>query len=223
MKLKSAILLLLTVFTTAFFSACTSVESKNSEEVVIEDKTNGSAEEVFITTADTTNENQPVSTTQAATKFDKRLLADRTEIVTAADAYGNKTETRYFPGNTRIRYVSLRTAADGTREVTVYAANGRAQIVPGMGDEALTLPGDQIANAAQISTTPSSPIVRNYMKRSNVQQQTPLQPLPSSSFQQPPTVQYTQPVETEQPQTNSTNENPASPQQQQQQSNPEEN
>jgi hypothetical protein len=213
MKLKPAIFLLLVVFTTAFFSACTSVESKNSEEVVIEDKTNGSSDEVIITTADTTNENQPVTTTQASTKIDKRLLADRTEIVTSFDAYGNKTEIRYFPGNARIRSVALQTAVDGTREVTVYAANGKAQIVNELGDGALSMPGDQIANAAQISTTPSSPIVRNYMKRSKVEPQTPLQPLPSSSFQQP-TVQYTQPAETVQPQTNSTSENPASPQQQ---------
>jgi hypothetical protein len=223
MKLKPAIFLFLVVLTAAFFSACTSVESKNSEEVTIEDKTNGSREEVIITNADVKDVNQQVSTTQATTKGAKRLLSDRTEIVTSFDGYGNKTEIRYFPGNARIRYVSLRTATDGSREVTVYAANGSAKIVTELGDDALTLPGDQIANTAQISTTPpASPVLRNYMKSGKTQTQTPLQPLPSSSFQRPPTVQYPQPVEPVQPQTNTNNENPAQ-QERQQQKNPEQN
>lgn len=207
MKLKPAISLFLVVFTTAFFSACTSVESKNSEEVVIEDKTNGAREEIIITNADVTDENQQTSTVQATTQLPKRLLSDRTEIVTSLDGYGNKTETRYFPGNARIRYVSLRTSVDGTREVTVYAANGSAKIVTELGDDALTLPGDQIANTAQISTTPTSPVVRNYLKRGKGNSQTPLQPLPSSSFQRPPTVQYPQSVEPVQPQTDPNSEN----------------
>ncbi len=215
MKLKPAIFLFLVVFTTAFFSACTNVESKNSEEVVIEDKTNGSREEVFITNADSKEENVQTSTTQATSELPKRVLSDKSEIVTLVDGYGNKSETRYFPGNTRIRYVSLRTSIDGVREVTVYGANGSAKIVSGLGDEALTLSGDQLANSAQLSTTQSSPVIRNYMKRGKTESKTPLQPLPSSAFQQPPTVQYTQPVEPVQPQTNVSSENPA-PQQQEQ-------
>jgi len=199
MKLKPAIFLFLVVFTTAFFSACASVESKNSEEVVIEDKTNGSPEEVFITNADTKKEeNLQISTSQASSELPKRILPDNSEIVTLVDGYGNKTETRNFPGNTRIRFVSLRTSVDGVREVTVYAANGSAKIVTDLGDEAMTLPGDQIANTAQISTTQSSPVLRNYMKRGKTDSKTPLQPLPSSSFQKPvmPVNQPTEPTNT---------------------------
>lgn len=220
MKLKPAFFLLLVVFTTAFFSACTNVESKSSEEVVIEDKTNGSREEVIITNSDIKNENLQASTTQASTELAKRLLPDKTEIVTLVDGFGNKTETRYFPGNSRIRYVSLRTSVDGVREVTVYGANGSAKIVPELNENVLSDSGDSIASAAQITSTGSSPVLRNYLKRRKVETQTPLQPLPSSSFQQPPTVQYTQPVEPVQPQTNADSEKPATPQQQ---SNPEEN
>lgn len=218
MKLKPAIFLLLIVFTTAFFSACTSVESKNSEEVVIENKTPNSRDEIIITNADIKDENLPASTTQASTELAKRLLSDKSEIVTLIDGFGNKTETRYFPGNTRIRYVSLRTSVDGVREVTVYGANGTAKIVPEIGDEAMTLPGEQLANTAQLNTSQPSPVIRNYLKRRNAETKTPLQPLPSSAFQQPPTVQYTQPqVETVQPQTSTESEKPAP-----QQSNPEE-
>ena len=186
MKLKHAIFLFLVVLPTAFFSACTSVESKSSDEVVIEDKTKGSSGDVIITSSDVKKEDLPITTTQASSQLAKRLLSDKTEIVASVDGFGNKTEIRYFPGNSRIRSVSLRTAADGTREVTVYAADGRAKIVNELGDEAMSLPGEQIANTAQISTSPSSPALRNYLKRQKTETQ-PLQPLPSSSFQQPVT------------------------------------
>ena len=219
MKLKHAIFLLLVVFTTAFFSGCTSVESKSSEEeVVFGDVTKKSNDEIIITNADIKDENAQITTTQATSELPKRVLSDKSEIVTLIDGYGNKTETRYFPGNTLIRYVTVRTSVDGVAEVTVYAANGSAKIVPGLGANTLNASSESIAGAAQITSTGSSPVLRNYMKIRKVEAQTPLQPLPSSAFQQQPTAQSTQPVEPAQPQSSAESESPAQPQ-----NNPEEN
>ncbi len=199
-------LLLLVLFVSIFLSGCTNAESKSSEEVVIDSSSNGSSNEVYITNADVKSENQQISTTQISAQNESTILSDNSKVETLVDGFGNRTQTRYFPGHPRLRLLILRTSAAGKQEVTVYGNAGDTKIVPDLGDKALTASGDEIANAAQLFATSSYGGAKNFMKRSKTESQTPLQPLPSSSFQKP-TVQYNQPVETVQNESNNSREN----------------
>ena len=217
MKLKFVISLLVVVSVPTFFSACTNVESKNSDEVVIDSKSTSSSDEVFISNSDVKKQNLILSTIKkSGTQLEKRVLSDKSEIETLIDGLGNKVETRFFAGHPRIRMVIVRTSVKGAQEVTVYGNGGAAKIVDGLADRALTASGDEIANAAQLNATASYGAARNFMKKNSfAAQQQPLQPLPSSSFQKPQTTGY-QPVETVQQETGASNEKPAA-----QQNNPE--
>jgi hypothetical protein len=210
MNHKYVIFLLLTVSAATFFSGCKSVESKSAEEVVF-DNSKVSSEEVFITNADVKDENQQVKTTKTSGQLGKRLLADKSSIETILDGFGNKIETRHFSGHPRLRLLIVRTSVDGKREVTVYGNGGGTKMVAGLEDSALTASGDEIANAAQLYATPSYGASKNFMKGSNVQTQTPLQPLPSSAFQTPPS-QVPQPVAPIQPEPSVNRETPAAQQ-----------
>jgi hypothetical protein len=216
MKLKHIIALLFVVAAAVFISACTNVESKNSEEVVIDRKSTGAADEVFITNSDVKGQKDvaPVSTTREGTQLDKRRLPDKSQIETIIDGFGNKTETRYFEGHPRLRLVIVRTSPKGAQEVTVYG-NGATKLVNSLGDRALTASGDEIANEAQLYATRSFGAAQNFMKKRKTETQT-LQPLPSSAFQKP-VGPVNQTVEPARPETNMSNEKPAT-----RQNNPEE-
>jgi hypothetical protein len=218
MKLKILISLLVVVSVPTFFSACTNVESKNSDEVVIDSKSTSSSDEVVITSSDVKKQNQILSTIKkSGAQLEKRVLSDKSEIETSIDGLGNKVETRFFQGNPRLRMVIVRTSVKGAREVTVYGNGGAAKIVDGLADRALSASAEEIANAAQLNATTSYGAAKNFMKKnSSAAQQQPLQPLPSSSFQKPQTPVY-QPAETVQQQTGASSEKPSA-----QQNNPEE-
>ena len=211
MNLKIAIFLLLIFSAPVFMSACTSVESKEAQEVVITDKTAASNDEVFITNADVKSEEQQNSFSQTGDQLGKRMLYDGSQIETIVDGFGNKIETRYFKGHPRLRMLILRTSVDGKQEVTVYGHGSDTKFVPELADRAMTATGDEIANTAQLFATPSSPGAKNFMKKRKLE--TTLQPLPSSAFQKP-VIQYTQPVAPVQPETNETSQNPAEKQNQ---------
>ena len=208
MKLKSAISLLFIACLALFFSACTSAESKEQKEVVIDKSSTGSTktDEVYITNADVkkvSEENEQVSTTMSGGSVNKNTLSDSSQVDTLTDAFGNKTQTRYFTGNPRIRMLVMRTSVKGVQEVTVYGNGGDTKLVNGLADRALSASGDEIADAAGLVAAPSSGAAKNYMKRQPTQssqmQQQPLQPLPSSAFQQPAPVRSAETATTTQP------------------------
>lgn len=199
MKLKSAISLLFIASLSTFFSACSSAESKDSNEVVIDKSSTRSSDEVYITNADIKRDSadRQVSTiTLPGGSNTKSILADNSKVETLIDAFGNKTETRYFSGHPRLRMLILRTSVKGVKEVTVYGNGGDTKLVNSLADRAMSASGEEIANAAGLNATASYRPAKNYMKRSQSQSsQSPLQPLPSSSFQQP----VSQPVQNVQP------------------------
>lgn len=208
MKLKPVIALLFIASLSTFFSACSSAASKEQPEVVIDKSSTQATDEVYITNADVKREgdDQPVSTVPlpggSATKI---TLGDSSQVETLTDAFGNKTETRYFQGNSRLRMLILRTSAKGAQEVTVYGKGGETKIVGGLADRALTASGDEIANAAGLNQTTSPGAAKNFMKRPSSQSSPSLQPLPSSSFQQP-SQPVSQPVQNTAPQTTMSSE-----------------
>jgi len=209
MNLKIIIFLLLGVSVPTFLSACTSVKSKEAEEVVFDNKTGGSSNDVYITNADVKKQDQVTSELQQGDQLGKRLLSDQSVIETLVDGFGNKIETRYFTGHPRLRMLILRTSVNGKQEVTVYGYGSDTKFMPELSDRALTASGDEIANAAQLYATPSSPGARNFMKKRKTEPT--LQPLPSSAFQKPIQQPY-QPAENVQPETSKTSANPVAQQ-----------
>lgn len=194
MNFRLTIFLLLTAFSSMLFSGCTNVESKNSEseEIVIDSGSKPVNVEVVITDADLQEKDSQISTAQESTQLAKRFLADKSEVETMIDGYGNKTETRYFREHLRLRCVILRTAVDGSQEVTVYGYGGDVKIFADLGDKALTASGDEIANTAELTATSANSDAPNFMKKRK--NETPLKPLPSSAFQSslPPINQPTE-------------------------------
>ncbi len=199
MNSKIFIFLLFAVVLSAMSSACTTVESSPQKEVVFDDRGKTSGKEIFISDSDFQKEPTQIFTSKEAKKEDKRMLADKSEVETLIDGFGNKTETRYFKDNPRLRFIILRTSVDGTKVVTVYGYGKDTQTFNDLGDKALTASGDEIANAAKLTQTRSYVITPNFTKK--VKSDTPtLEPLPSSTFPIKPPQPIEQPkaiVETE--------------------------
>ncbi|HVE59130.1 MAG TPA: hypothetical protein VNB22_20065 [Pyrinomonadaceae bacterium] len=185
MNFRLNIFLLLAVFSSALFSACTSVESKTSEEVVIDSSSSKpSSDEVVITDSDLKGKtDSQISTDQESKALAKRILPDNSEVETLIDGFGNKVETRYFPEHPRLRLIILRTSADGKQEATVYGYGTDTKIVEDLGDKAMTASGDEIANTAGLNTTRGYSNPPNFMKKGKADSS--LKPLPSSAFQKP--------------------------------------
>lgn len=81
-------------------------------------------------------------------------LGDLSVVTTTADGYGNRTETRVFKGNPRLRMVMVRTGANGSEVVYVYGKNGGVKTLQKIsGTDALSMTADQIANAAEFFET----------------------------------------------------------------------
>ena len=209
MNLKLVISLSLAVSVSTFFSACTNVERK-TEEVVIDSRSGSSSKEVFITKSDTKKQQpQEVPSMLKGSQLAKRVLSDNSSVETVIDGFGNKRETRYFKGNQRVRCVILRTSVKGVQQVTVLGY-GDSKTVEGLGDWAMSASAEEIAAAAQLSSTRSFAGARNFMKKGKGASQPPLQPLPSSAFQQP-LQPVNQPAATVQPQTSGIGETTTQP------------
>lgn len=134
----------------AFFMGCTSVESTEFKEVTLEDRNENG--EIIVTEEDL----QPKQIlTSKGNKTEPNLtLNDKSEIVTMYDGYGNKTETRYFKGHSRVQLVVVRSAMDKTKQVFVYGFDDETIQMDGKFSEvALNGSGDEIANAADLKTT----------------------------------------------------------------------
>jgi len=186
MNFKLISLLLFSLSASVFFSACAGAESKVAEEVVIDNGANSPNREVIITSADIKDDRPEISMTTEGGNLGKKVLTDQSFIETIIDGFGNRIETRYFPEQSRLRMLILRTSSDGKHEVTVYGKGGDTKIVAELKANALTASSEEIARIANLSSTPTyTTNQRNFMKGGRSDTQTPLQPLPSSAFQSP--------------------------------------
>lgn len=173
------------------------------EEVMIDSTSKPANEEIVITDADLKDKDKQISTDQPSTQLAKRLLADKSEVETSIDGFGNKTETRYFKEHSRLKLVILRTSVDGNQEATVYGYGGNVETLTDLGDKALTASGNEIADAAKLYATRSPSDSPSFTKKRKTD--TTLKPLPSSAFQRPfPPVNQT--TETVQPETSGNSE-----------------
>lgn len=134
----------------AFFMGCTSVESTEFKEVTLEDRNENG--EIVVTE----EELRPKQIlTSKGSKIDPNVtLNDKSEIVTMYDGYGNKTETRYFKGHTRVQLVVIRSGTDKTKQIFVYGFDKETvQMEDKLSELALTGSGDEIADAAGLKMT----------------------------------------------------------------------
>lgn len=76
---------------------------------------------------------------------------DGSESTTTKDGFGNSTQSRFYVDNTRVKGVAVFTAADGSRSVRVYAANGGIiTLEPDVLRDPLNATVSELANAAGI-------------------------------------------------------------------------
>lgn len=192
---------LLIVFLFLLTSCSSSNNESSSEEVVFDDgyKTAKNGEVII---DDSSFEGKEAAMTDSSVRTGSRdvtqIAGDGSQIEIMYDNLGNKTETRKF-NNSLLKFVLLRTAADGSRQVFVYGQNGMVNSLPeNMLDKVLTAPSNELANAAGIfegiKEQPS------FTQNNQLPSVTTLKPLPSSQFpirnQQ---VEQTPPQETEEP------------------------
>lgn len=98
-------------------------------------------------TTDNANTNANANANTAVASDNTRPGPDNSEITTAVDANGVKTETRVFHNNPRVAKVVV-TTRDGKRTTTVYAPGGQSKDLKEEVGDALSATGNAIADAA---------------------------------------------------------------------------
>ena len=158
--------LLILIFTLCF-SACASVENNIvQKEIVIDDGFKPVSNYVEINDNDIKSIERQQLVQKIKNKDSRSILPDKSEVETLIDGFGNKTETRRFKDNLRLKLLVLRTSVGGTKEVTVYGyGSDSIKIVYDLGDKALTASGDEIANAAKLNTTRNDLEANNFTKK----------------------------------------------------------
>jgi hypothetical protein len=195
--------------------ACRITERNTAtEEVVFDDKSKtNDKNEIVIDDASFEGGGKSVDTF-GEKKPDTLLKGnDNSEISTMYDGYGNKLEKRFFSGNSRINYIVVQTATDGTVEIKVYGQSGEsAKLPPEMADRVLTARGDEIADTAHIYGTSadrvSIPIVGKNLSLSQPHPNYPTYPaqkMPQTNLEivnqpvEPETKEESTPPETQNP------------------------
>jgi hypothetical protein len=153
-------------------SACGGASAKR--EVVFDDAAHiAAADEVVLSDAEVASGNSTDEIAEAAAAAERKneplkILADKSELETAYDGYGNKSETRYFKNHPRLKFVMVRTAADGARQIFVYGYAGGPALMPeDFSEKALTAPADDIANAAGLKARRGDGTqITNFLRRS---------------------------------------------------------
>jgi hypothetical protein len=98
-------------------------------------------------TTDNANANINANTTAPVAANTTRPGPDGSEITSAVDANGVRTETRVFHNNPRVAKVVV-TTRNGQRTTTVYAPSGESKDLKGEVGDALNATGDKLAEAA---------------------------------------------------------------------------
>lgn len=191
MNLKSNIFILLVSFSAVSLACNTSgAASENREEIVLNDGyTSAKPEEVIINEASVNGNDIQISTSKPNSQEAPKTSDDNSEITTMHDGFGNKTEIRNFKGHPRLKFLVLRTSADGQQQIFVYGYEKEVKTLSGETmNKALTASGDEIANAAGLYQTTSSKELPNYLRKSK-----PMQPTPSYNYP----VQIPQPTQSQ--------------------------
>lgn len=153
------------------FSACGG-DASNTREVKFDDAAHVvAADEVVISDADLKNNSLNASADMTANQNRTepiKILADKSELETSYDAYGNKSETRYFKNRSRLKFVLVRTASDGEKQVFVYGYGNDTKLMPeDFSELALTRSAEEIAAAAGLKNRiGDTNKLNNFLKKS---------------------------------------------------------
>ena len=172
----------LAIFLLALMVSCSSVKRASAQkEVVFDDGYKSSiANEVVIDDRTFQGKENTSAVLGKSSPETSRTLKDGSQINVMSDNFGNKTETRTF-NNTLLKFVLLRTSADGNRQVFVYGQNGEVKSLPeNMLNKVLTASSNELASSAGIyENFKQAPSLARNAQMLNT---TPLRPLPSSQF-----------------------------------------
>jgi hypothetical protein len=179
MNYKFYLLTLICVFSLA---SCSKFGKSESDVVIIDDKPKTNTKnEVVIDDAFFDSEQEAVSASKTGSHEMTKITFDKSRIDTMYDQFGNKTETRCFNNHLRLKCITISSAADGKKKISVYGQNGEIKGLPeAMIGKALTAPADELANSAgiyQIYRQPA-PVTQSVQSRTNLS----LQPMPSYNF-----------------------------------------
>ena len=182
MNLKIYFYILLLSLSASSFSACATGEASSGqrEQVVLDDGGGNAAndDEITISEKDLNDLNLHIPTSKPNSREAVKIAADRSEITTMYDGYGNKTETRYFKGHSRLKFILVRTSASGETQTFVYGYGNEVKNLPeNLADKALNASADELANAAGVYETQNFNALPNFRKKTKT-----LQPLPSYEF-----------------------------------------
>jgi len=187
------------VLLSSLVSCSTFNRSDKSEEVIFDDGYKTAANgEVVIDDTTFNNKENPIAHSRKSSQEMTQITKDGLQINVMYDSYGNKTETRTFNAHPLLKFILLRTAVDGSRQVFVYGQNGEVKSLPeNMLDKVLTASSNELANSAGI--------FEGFKQQPSFAQNTQpsvttLKPLPSSQFPiQNQRVEQTPPEKIEQP------------------------
>lgn len=173
---------LIAVICVSMVASCSKTGKNQSSEVVFDDAGKTAAkDEIVIEDKSFDGSRETLPILKAGSQEITKVAADQSRVNTMYDAFGNKSETRYFNNHLRLQFLLLRTSADGQKQIFVYGQNGEVKSLPeDMLDRALTAPADELANSAGIFQTyrPSPPAAQSIQTRSDVS----LRPMPSYNF-----------------------------------------
>lgn len=167
----------------SLLASCAKFTGNESDVVIIDDKPKTNARnEVVIDDVEFGGGQENGIVSKTGSQETAKISADQSRIDTMYDQFGNKTETRCFKNDLRLKCVTLLTAAaDGKMKVSVYGQNGEIKSLPAeMLGKSMTAPASEIANSAgiyQIYRQPK-PISESAFSRTN----TPLRPMPGYNF-----------------------------------------
>ncbi|MEZ5305648.1 MAG: hypothetical protein R2684_00740 [Pyrinomonadaceae bacterium] len=98
-----------------------------------------------------------VKVANQSTQVNERTLEDGTKLTVMPDGSGGTQVLRFFPGDKRLRFVSIQTAPGGDQKIFVHGRTGKVGTVPSkLGERILVASADEIADAARIYLEPSA-------------------------------------------------------------------
>lgn len=151
--------------------------------------------EIVIDDASFKGEQETLSASKAGSQETTKISPDQSRIDTMYDQFGNKTETRCFSDDLRLKCITLLTAADGKKKISAYGQNGEIKSLPAdIFDKALTASANELADSAgiyQIYRQPA-PVMQSLQSRNTAAS---LRPMPSYNF--PVQNRQIEPVPTE--------------------------
>jgi hypothetical protein len=186
MKGKHILLVLfLAAAAPAVFTGCSNSEAAAPrQEVVLDDGKPKDAEDQNEVVIDDSalRAGGPGLSTASKSSTEEEVAGDGSKITVMTDGYGNKSETRCFANDSRVKCVVVETnAAKKSVIVTVYGQIGVTKTLPGEKlKDALTASADKIASAAQLVELPQQADVTKMLPKNGGSED--LKPLPSSAF-----------------------------------------